>query len=131
MLLELTKPKLKLKVVYRKVSDYDLKEIVLFLILLTSSDFSIWKRVISFMYIVEYLENKCVEGSFKALCCKLGSEVRPNDYKKQGDAEPKRQVKETESEPSVLEDLGYLGICRLIKLRELDLSSNALTRLFY
>ncbi|EFH68910.1 hypothetical protein ARALYDRAFT_888465 [Arabidopsis lyrata subsp. lyrata] len=109
MLLELTKPKLKLKVVYRKVSDYDLKEIVLFLILLTSS----------------------VEGSFKALCCKLGSEVRPNDYKKQGDAEPKRQVKETESEPSVLEDLGYLGICRLIKLRELDLSSNALTRLFY
>ncbi|CAH8251953.1 unnamed protein product [Arabidopsis lyrata] len=40
MLLELTKPKLKLKVVYRKVSDYDLKEIVLFLILLTSSDFS-------------------------------------------------------------------------------------------
>ena len=34
-------------------------------------------------------------------------ELRPNDYKKQGDAaEPKKQAKETEKEPSVLEDLG-------------------------
>ena len=36
----------------------------------------------------------------------IGPELRPNDYKKQGDAEPKKQAKETEKEPSVLEDLG-------------------------
>ncbi|XP_056850893.1 uncharacterized protein LOC130500166, partial [Raphanus sativus] len=35
-----------------------------------------------------------------------GPELRPNDYKKQGDAEPKKQSKDTETkEPSVLEDL--------------------------
>lgn len=36
----------------------------------------------------------------------IGPELRPNDYKKQGDAEPKKQAKEAENEPSVLEDLG-------------------------
>lgn len=36
----------------------------------------------------------------------IGPELRPNDYKKQGDAEPKKQSKDTENkDPSVLEDL--------------------------
>lgn len=36
----------------------------------------------------------------------IGPELRPNDYKKHGDDEPKKKAQETEKEPSVLEDLG-------------------------
>jgi hypothetical protein len=98
---------MKLKVVYRKVSDYicyDLKEIVL-PSSLPDPPHVVKRRKLTWHE--RFLVLKEASRLYAASWVRdIGPELRPNDYKKQGDAEPKKQAKEAENEPSVLEDLG-------------------------
>ncbi|RID68057.1 hypothetical protein BRARA_C00242 [Brassica rapa] len=98
---------MKLKVVYRKVSDYiryDLKEIVL-PSSLPDPPHVVKRRKLTWHE--RFLVLKEASRLYAASWVRdIGPELRPNDYKKQGDAEPKKQAKETEKEPSVFEDLG-------------------------
>ncbi|CAH8292841.1 unnamed protein product [Eruca vesicaria subsp. sativa] len=97
---------MKLKVVYRKVSDYiryDLKEIIL------PSSLPDPPHVVKHRKLTwheQFLVLKEATRLYGASWVRdIGPELRPNDYKKHGDAEPKKQAKETEKEPSVLEDI--------------------------
>ncbi|KAG2334805.1 hypothetical protein Bca4012_000285 [Brassica carinata] len=103
---------MKPKVLYRKVSDYiryDLKEIVLPSSLPDPSHV-VKRRKLTWHE--RFLVLKEASRLYAASWVRdIGPELRPNDYKKQGDAEPKKQAKETEKEPSVLEDLGKPDKC--------------------
>ncbi|KAL0709178.1 hypothetical protein Bca4012_016156 [Brassica carinata] len=100
---------MKLKVVYRKVSDYiryDLKEIVLPSSLPDPPHVVKRRKLTWHERFLSSLVLKEASRLYGASWVRdIGPELRPNDYKKQGDAEPKKQAIETEKEPSVLEDL--------------------------
>uniref|UniRef100_M4CNU7 Uncharacterized protein n=1 Tax=Brassica campestris TaxID=3711 RepID=M4CNU7_BRACM len=111
---------MKLKVVYRKVSDYiryDLKEIVL-PSSLPDPPHVVKRRKLTWHE--RFLVLKEASRLYGASWVRdIGPELRPNDYKKQGDAEPKKQAKETEKEPSVFEDLAVAARGGIETLRAL------------